>query len=114
MAFATALQQLFADRRPLHPTPHTHPPTHPQTSQEVETDLRRVFATGWFSSCVPDAEDTRDGVKLIIKVTPNPELRGIVARGGDTLPTRIVQVRGLGGGGGGGGAWVWSLRFGCG
>jgi hypothetical protein len=23
---------------------------------------------GWFSSCVPDAEDTRDGVKLVIKV----------------------------------------------
>lgn len=42
------------------------PPT--RHSQEVETDLRRVFATGWFSSCVPDAEDTRDGVKLIIKV----------------------------------------------
>jgi hypothetical protein len=23
---------------------------------------------GWFSSCVPDAEDTRDGVKLVIRV----------------------------------------------
>ena len=26
------------------------------------------------------------------QVTPNPELRGVVARGGDTLPTRIMQV----------------------
>ncbi|KAI8467202.1 MAG: surface antigen-domain-containing protein [Monoraphidium minutum] len=74
-------------------------PNFAYTLKEVEADLRRVFATGWFSSCVPDAEDTRDGVKLIVKVTPNPELRGIVARGGDTLPTRIVQdaFRGLAG-----------------
>lgn len=35
---------------------------------QVEADLRRVFATGWFASVVPDAEDTRDGVKLVVKV----------------------------------------------
>lgn len=27
-----------------------------------------MFATGWFSEVDPDAEDTRDGVKLIIRV----------------------------------------------
>jgi hypothetical protein len=43
-------------------------PNFAYTLSEVESDLRRVFATGWFSSCAPDAEDTRDGVKLIIKV----------------------------------------------
>mgnify|MGYP001807855811 CR=1 FL=1 len=46
----------------------TSRPNFAYTLKEVESDLRRVFATGWFSSCVPDAEDTRDGVKLIIKV----------------------------------------------
>lgn len=43
-------------------------PNFAYTLKEVEADLKRVFATGWFSSCVPDAEDTRDGVKLVIKV----------------------------------------------
>lgn len=43
-------------------------PNFAYTLRDVETDLRRVFATGWFSSCVPDAEDTRDGIKLVIKV----------------------------------------------
>ncbi len=27
-----------------------------------------MFATGWFCEVDPDAEDTRDGVKLIIRV----------------------------------------------
>lgn len=66
-------------------------PNFAYTLGEVEADLKRVFATGWFSSCVPDAEDTRDGVKLVIKVTANPELRGVVARGASMLPTRVVQ-----------------------
>jgi outer membrane protein insertion porin family len=43
-------------------------PNFAYTLKEVQADLKRVFATGWFSSCVPDAEDTRDGVKLVIKV----------------------------------------------
>eukprot|EP00775_Hariotina_reticulata_P007019 gene7019-7233_t len=66
-------------------------PNFAYTLKEVEADLKRVFATGWFSSCVPDAEDTRDGVKLVIKVTANPELRGVVARGANMLPTAVVQ-----------------------
>lgn len=39
-----------------------HPPS------QVKQDMARVFSTGWFKECVPDAVDTRDGVKLIIKV----------------------------------------------
>ena len=27
-----------------------------------------MFSTGWFRECIPDAVDTRDGVKLVIKV----------------------------------------------
>jgi hypothetical protein len=105
----------------------TTKPNFAYTLQEVEADLRRVFATGWFSSVIPDAEDTRDGVKLVVKVSvppvtgwvacncwgacsparysrcvlrwlgcvtqvsANPQLKGIVARGGDRLPTREVQ-----------------------
>jgi outer membrane protein insertion porin family len=46
----------------------TSRPNFAYTLKEVQADLKRVFATGWFSSCVPDAEDTRDGVKLVIKV----------------------------------------------
>jgi hypothetical protein len=33
-----------------------------------QADVRRVFATGYFAEVVPDAEDTRDGVKLRIRV----------------------------------------------
>uniref|UniRef100_A0A383VQ38 Bacterial surface antigen (D15) domain-containing protein n=1 Tax=Tetradesmus obliquus TaxID=3088 RepID=A0A383VQ38_TETOB len=66
-------------------------PNFAYTLKEVQADLKRVFATGWFSSCVPDAEDTRDGVKLVIKVAANPELRGVVARGADALPTAVLQ-----------------------
>jgi hypothetical protein len=36
--------------------------------------LQRVFNTGWFRECVPDAVDTRDGVKLIIKVGADSRL----------------------------------------
>lgn len=62
---------LFPSARSILTAPHRRPATSPRLTspdQEVESDLRRVFATGWFSSCVPDAEDTRDGVKLIVKV----------------------------------------------
>ena len=38
------------------------------TIGEVKQDVRRVFNTGWFKECIPDAQDTRDGVKLVIKV----------------------------------------------
>ncbi|KAF6264536.1 surface antigen-domain-containing protein [Scenedesmus sp. NREL 46B-D3] len=69
----------------------TSRPNFAYTLKEVQADLKRVFATGWFSSCVPDAEDTRDGVKLVIKVTANPELRGVVARGANQLPTAVLQ-----------------------
>ena len=38
------------------------------TIDEVKQDVRRVFNTGWFQEVDPEAQDTRDGVKLIIKV----------------------------------------------
>lgn len=38
------------------------------TLKEVRHDVARVFGTGWFHSVSPDAVDTRDGVKLVLKV----------------------------------------------
>ncbi len=43
-------------------------PNFAYTIGEVRQDVQRVFNTGWFRECVPDAVDTRDGVKLIINV----------------------------------------------
>ncbi|KAF5835670.1 surface antigen-domain-containing protein [Dunaliella salina] len=68
--------------------------THPNfayTLSEVKQDVARVFNTGFFRACVPDAVDTRDGVKLIIRVTPNDEIRGMVAMGANVLPNSVVQ-----------------------
>lgn len=61
------------------------------TLQEVQEDVNRVFATGYFAQCKPVAEDTRDGVKLTVEVTPNQELRGVVANGANALPQRTVE-----------------------
>lgn len=66
-------------------------PSFAYTLQEIRDDLQRVYNTGWFSNCDPMAEETRDGVKLVIKVTPNPELKSIVATGADALPNTVVQ-----------------------
>lgn len=36
-----------------------------------------MFDTGWFRECTPDAEDTRDGVRLVIKARPMAPIWGI-------------------------------------
>lgn len=66
-------------------------PNFAYTIEEVKEDVKRVFETGFFSSCRPRAEDTRDGVKLTIEVTPNPELRGAEAYGPSRLPERVIK-----------------------
>ena len=70
----------------------TTKPNFAYTLREVQADLQRVFDTGFFATCRPLAEDTRDGVKLTIQVTANPELRGFVATGADALPQAVVQA----------------------
>jgi len=58
----------------------------------VKQDVARVFNTGYFSACVPDAVDTRDGVKLIIKVRPPPALTSQLPTGVDlTLSESSMQ-----------------------
>ncbi|GLC64066.1 hypothetical protein PLESTF_000114600 [Pleodorina starrii] len=66
-------------------------PNFAYTLEEVKADVRRVFATGWFCEVSPDAEDTRDGVKLRIKVRPNEEVRSLSAVGASLLPSCVVQ-----------------------
>ena len=43
-------------------------PNFSYTLQEVEDEVAHVFELGWFAKCQPNAEDTRDGVKLTIEV----------------------------------------------
>ncbi len=47
----------------------TMKPNFSYTLQEVEDEVAHVFELGWFAKCQPNAEDTRDGVKLTIEVT---------------------------------------------
>eukprot|EP00249_Psilotum_nudum_P019651 c27360_g1_i1 orf=78-2258(+) len=61
------------------------------TVQEVQEDVHRIIETGYFSSCMPIAEDTRDGIRLIFQVEPNQELKGLVCDGANILPARIVE-----------------------
>jgi hypothetical protein len=44
-------------------------PNFAYTIGEVKQDVQRVFNTGWFRECIPEAVDTRDGVKLVIKAS---------------------------------------------
>lgn len=39
------------------------------TRRDVQDDVHRIIDTGYFASCMPTAEDTRDGVRLIYKVS---------------------------------------------
>ena len=43
-------------------------PNFAYTAKEVQEDVRRVFACGFFAKLTPVAEDTRDGVKLTMEV----------------------------------------------
>ncbi|CAI7864674.1 unnamed protein product [Closterium sp. NIES-53] len=38
------------------------------TTREVQEDVHRIIDTGYFASCLPTAEDTQDGVRLIFQV----------------------------------------------
>ena len=63
----------------------------------VQEDVERVFATGYFATCTPEAEDTRDGVRLTINLEPNPELkvRAIEAQPGPAVSNHLGGRGGL-------------------
>ncbi|CAH9072275.1 unnamed protein product [Cuscuta europaea] len=61
------------------------------TAREVQDDVHRVFASGYFSSCMPVAMDTRDGIRLVFQVEPNQEFRGLVCEGANVLPSKFIE-----------------------
>ena len=71
-------------------------PNFAYTLREVQEDVERVFATGYFATCTPEAEDTRDGVRLTINLEPNPELK---VRAIEAQPGPAVSNHWGGGGG---------------
>lgn len=40
------------------------------TVREVQEDVHRIVASGYFCSCIPVAVDTRDGIQLVFQVPP--------------------------------------------
>ncbi|KAL1817264.1 hypothetical protein DCAR_0521687 [Daucus carota subsp. sativus] len=61
------------------------------TIHEVQEDVHRIIGSGYFSSCMPVAVDTRDGIRLVFQVEPNQEFRGLVCEGANALPSKFVE-----------------------
>jgi len=38
------------------------------TVREVQEDVHRIIDSGYFTSCIPFAVDTRDGIRLVFQV----------------------------------------------
>lgn len=66
-------------------------PNFAYTAEEVRGEVQRIFDTGFFSLANPKPEDTRDGIKLIVQLEANDELRGVVSSGANVLPQAVVQ-----------------------
>ncbi|XP_057763886.1 outer envelope protein 80, chloroplastic [Salvia miltiorrhiza] len=61
------------------------------TVREVQEDVHRIIASGYFMSCMPVAVDTRDGIRLIFQVEQNQEFQGLVCEGANVLPTKFIE-----------------------
>ena len=62
------------------------------TRSELRKDLAAIYATGWFSDVRMQPTDTSVGVKLVIKVVPNPVLRKVSLDPPDVkLPATLVK-----------------------
>ncbi|KAF3785674.1 Outer envelope protein 80 [Nymphaea thermarum] len=61
------------------------------TVKEVREDVLRVIDSGLFSSCMPVAVDTRDGIRLIFQVDPNQEFQGLICEGANVLPAKFLE-----------------------
>ncbi|KAG9136281.1 hypothetical protein Leryth_003864 [Lithospermum erythrorhizon] len=66
-------------------------PSNALTSREVQEDVHRIMATGYFCSCFPVAVDTRDGIRIVFQVEPNQEFQGLVCEGANVLPTKFIE-----------------------
>ncbi|KAJ8770155.1 hypothetical protein K2173_011490 [Erythroxylum novogranatense] len=61
------------------------------TVREVQEDVHRIIDSGYFSSCMPVAVDTRDGIRLVFQVEPNQDFHGLVCEGASVLPTKFLE-----------------------
>ncbi|XP_062171655.1 outer envelope protein 80, chloroplastic-like isoform X2 [Alnus glutinosa] len=61
------------------------------TVLEIQEDVHRIIHSGYFSSCMPVAVDTRDGIKLVFQVEPNQEFQGLVCEGANVLPAKFLE-----------------------
>lgn len=61
------------------------------TVREVQDDVHRIIGSGYFSSCMPVALDTRDGIRLVFQVEPNQEFQGLVCEGANVLPSKFLE-----------------------
>lgn len=61
------------------------------TVLEVQDDVHRIIGSGYFSSCIPVAVDTRDGIRLVFQVEPNQDFQGLVCEGANALPSRFLE-----------------------
>ncbi|KAI7730847.1 hypothetical protein M8C21_002068 [Ambrosia artemisiifolia] len=61
------------------------------TLREVQEDVHRIIGSGYFSSCMPVAVDTRDGIRLVFQVEPNQDFQGLICEGANVLPTKFVE-----------------------
>ncbi|KAL1560503.1 Outer envelope protein 80, chloroplastic [Salvia divinorum] len=61
------------------------------TVHEVQEDVHRIIASGYFMSCMPVAVDTRDGIRLIFQVEQNQEFQGLVCEGANVLPAKFIE-----------------------
>ena len=62
------------------------------TRTSLERDITAIYATGWFSDVRVKPTDTFLGVKLEVKVTPNPILTAVKMRDDDALlPAGLLE-----------------------
>ncbi|KAD4384245.1 hypothetical protein E3N88_24413 [Mikania micrantha] len=61
------------------------------TAREVQEDVHRIIGSGYFSSCIPTAVDTRDGIRLVFQVEPNQDFHGLICEGANVLPTKFIE-----------------------
>ncbi|XVE78865.1 hypothetical protein DITRI_Ditri14bG0012400 [Diplodiscus trichospermus] len=61
------------------------------TAGEIQEDVQRIFDSGYFSSCMPVAVDTRDGIRLVFRVEPNQEFHGLVCEGANVIPSKFLE-----------------------
>ena len=57
-------------------------------NEMLKQDLDSIYATGWFSGVNFKAEDSSLGVKLIVKIVPNPILKQITIKPANTIITQ--------------------------